>query len=116
MNKSFVIEVLNVNEAPVTVSFRDAGAQLRFVAGFPKVNENSAIGTVVGIVEAHDADAGQMLAFSLDDDAGGRFKVATGKSVTCNATKSIPVRIWQRKTLGLNERLCRVPNRCVLLR
>ena len=82
-----------MNEAPVTVIFKDTGGQLRFVDDVPKVNENSAIGTVVGIVEAHDADAGQTLIFSLDDDAGGRFKVATGKSVICSSAKSISVRI-----------------------
>ena len=93
-----------MNEPPVTVSFRDTGGQRSFVDGAPEVNEGSAIGTVVGIVEAHDADAGQTLTFSLDDDAGGRFKVATGKSVTCTATKSISVRMWEQNCfLWLNK-------------
>ena len=100
MNRIFVIEVLNVNEPPVTIILKN---------NVLKVNENSAIGTVVGVLEAHDEDAGQSLTISLDDDAGGRFKA--GKSVTCSSTKSISVR-WQQKIFyDLNDAIFRVSRR-----
>jgi Ca2+-binding RTX toxin-like protein len=67
------------------------------------VVENSAAGTVVGGLTATDADAGETFAFSLLDDAGGRFAIdganlvvageldyesATAHSITVRATDS----------------------------
>ncbi|MCA9085006.1 MAG: cadherin domain-containing protein, partial [Planctomycetaceae bacterium] len=39
------------------------------------VDENSAVGTVVGSVSGLDADAGDLLTYSLLNDAGGRFTI-----------------------------------------
>ena len=81
MTKKFTIEVLNVIEPPVSIHFKDTGGQLTFKDDSPKVNENSALNTIVGIVEARDQEAGA-LKFSLDDSAGGLFKLATPATCT----------------------------------
>ncbi|MEM7220843.1 MAG: cadherin domain-containing protein [Pseudomonadota bacterium] len=63
------IRVTNVNEfsaSPVVDS--DAAADA--------VTENAVSGTTVGItVSSDDFDAGDIIAYSLDDDAGGRFTI-----------------------------------------
>ena len=87
MNATFIIEVLNVNEPPVAIYFKDRGGQLSFQDNYPRVEENSAMNTVVGIVEGLDEDAGQILTFSLDN-VDGRFGV---EASTCRATNSIDV-------------------------
>ena len=71
-----------MNEAPVSIDFTSVGGQLSFSDNKPRVKENSIKGTVVGTLEAHDADATQTLTFKLDDTAGGRFSV-DAKKVTC---------------------------------
>jgi Ca2+-binding RTX toxin-like protein len=40
------------------------------------VAENSAVGTVVGVLSASDPDSGETFTFSLVDDSGGRFGVS----------------------------------------
>lgn len=94
ISKDFTIEVLNVNEAPATLLFKDTGSKLTFTDNFPKVNENEALGTVVGTVEAHDEDKSQKLTFKLDDDDGGRFSVSSASAVVCSSTTKITVRLW----------------------
>ncbi len=80
--QTFTIAVNDVDEfdvGPVTDSDATANA----------VNENAANGTAVGIAAAaSDADATtNAIAYSLDDDAGGRFAInATTGVVTVNAT------------------------------
>ena len=65
LDKAFVIGVGNVNEAPTDVAL--AGGT---------VAENSALGTVMGILSGTDPDVGDLLTFSLVDDAGGRFAIS----------------------------------------
>ena len=76
-SKSFTIEILNVNEPPVSISFASTGGHQSFANNAPKVNENSAIGTIVGTLVVYDPDANQKLLVSLDDSAGNRFSVKT---------------------------------------
>ncbi|MFB2608384.1 cadherin domain-containing protein, partial [Rhizobium phaseoli] len=45
------------------------------------VAENSAVGTVVGLLSATDPDAGDALTLSLTEDAGGRFAVVGNQLV-----------------------------------
>jgi VCBS repeat-containing protein len=63
-SRAFTIAVTDVNEAP-SIAGLSTGA----------VAENSAAGTVVGSVSAIDPDAGDVLAYTLVDDAGGRFAI-----------------------------------------
>ena len=65
----FTINVTNVNELGVgTISDVDALAD--------QVAENSAIGTLVGLTaSAIDPDVGDVVSYSLIDDAGGRFAI-----------------------------------------
>ena len=77
MEKSFTIEVLDVNEAPISINITCQGGQLSFPDGNAQIRENSASGTKIGTLEAFDYDAGQTLTFYLDDDAGGKFKLAS---------------------------------------
>jgi hypothetical protein len=48
------------------------------------VKENSAVGTVVGTLSDVDADAGDTAAFTLVDNAGGRFAVSGNKLVVAS--------------------------------
>ena len=73
MTKRFSIVVLNVNEAPVTISLSSK-----------QVKENSKAGTVVGAVTATDTDAVQTLAFTLDDDGNGTFSLQGSPSCHAN--------------------------------
>ena len=88
MEKSFTIEVLDVNEAPININVTSAGGQLSFPDGHAQIRENSAIGTKIGTLEALDHDAVQSLTFRLDDDAGGKFKL--GSSANCQTITNIP--------------------------
>ena len=87
----FTIEVLNVNEAPVSIDFTSVGGQLSFADNKPRVKENSVKGTVVGTLEAHDPDLTQTLKFKLDDTAGGRFSLDTKKATCTTSTKVVSV-------------------------
>lgn len=88
MEKSFTIEVLNVNEAPIGINITSQGGQLTFPDGHAQIRENSATGTVIGKLQALDQDAVQTLAFKLDDDAGGKFTL--GSPVACQTITNIP--------------------------
>ena len=92
MNGTFTIEVLNVNEPPVAIYFKDRGGQLSFQDNYPRVEENSATNTVIGIVEGLDEDAGQILTFSLDN-VDGRFGV---EASICRATNLIEVSLFEK--------------------
>ena len=74
MTKRFSIVVLDVNEAPVSLTL-DTN----------KVQENSKSATVVGTVTAIDKDAVQTLKFTLDDNGNGKF--ALGGKSSCQANK-----------------------------
>ena len=88
MEKSFTIEVLDVNEAPISINITSQGGQLSFPDGHAQIRENSASGTKIGTLEAFDYDAGQNLTFNLDDDAGGKFKL--GSQANCQSITNIP--------------------------
>ena len=79
----FTITVTDVNESGVSaISDSDAAANL--------VLENSTVGSVVGVTGfATDADGTDIVSYSLDDDAGGRFAIdgSTGV-VTVNGAVS----------------------------
>ncbi|MCE9529419.1 MAG: SBBP repeat-containing protein, partial [Planctomycetales bacterium] len=68
--KSFTITVLNQNEAPFSLALDNQS-----------VPENIATGTVVGQLSASDVDAGDVLSYSLVDNAGGRFAVVGSQLV-----------------------------------
>ena len=101
MTKVFTIEVLNVKEPPVSIHFKSVGGQLNFPDDSPKVNENTALKTTVGIVEARDQEPGP-LTFSLDDSAGNLFELAT--PATCTTT-SVRTQIGS-KYFQVTTKLC----------
>ena len=73
--QSFTIQVTDVNETGVT-AISDADATADFVL------ENAANGTAVGVTAfANDPDPSDMVSYSLDDDAGGRFSVDSNTGV-----------------------------------
>jgi len=75
VDKVFAIAVGDVNEAPTNLALDHAS-----------VDENQPAGTLVGNASASDPD-GNTLAYSLVDDAGGRFAIdsATGAITTTQA-------------------------------
>jgi hypothetical protein len=83
LTESFVIEVLNDNEPPISVAFLDTQGQLTFSVNFPVVKENSVTDTVVGTIEARDPDVGETITFALIDNANGTFKISTPSQGTC---------------------------------
>ena len=88
INKTFIIVVENINEAPINISLTSESGQQSFPDNIPKVNENSKRGTTVGSFHALDHDEVQSLDFSLNDDASGKFTV--GASVFCDNNTYIP--------------------------
>ena len=88
MEKSFTIEVLDVNEAPININITSQGGLLSFPDGHAQIRENSASGTKIGTLEAFDYDAVQNLTFNLDDDASGEFKLAS--RANCQSITNIP--------------------------
>lgn len=68
MGKSFVIEVLNVHEPPVTIQWLDNNVD---------VNENSSIGSLVGTLQAIDNEPSQNLTFTLDINTLQSFSLTT---------------------------------------
>ena len=70
-----------MNESPTTIELLAKGGQLAFTKNAARINENSPIGTAVGMLVAHDEDTVESLSFSLDEDAKGAFSVDS--SATC---------------------------------
>ena len=60
----FSLSIANSNDTPHDLSLSNAS-----------ITENAADGTVVGRASGSDVDAGDSLAYSLTDDAGGRFAI-----------------------------------------
>ena len=56
-----------------------------------RVYEHAEAGSLVGTVQASDPDAGDTLAFSLDDDAGGRFAIdaASGEVTVADGSRLV---------------------------
>ena len=73
-DKIFNIGVTNVDEAPTNIALSS-----------DTVAENSANGTVVGALTATDPDTGDTAAFTLVDDAGGRFAINGSDLVVATA-------------------------------
>src|SRR4051812_2096074 len=73
LDKVFAIAVTDVYEAPIASSLSNSS-----------VPENSANGTVVGALSATDPDAGDSVAFSLINNAGGRFALSGNNLVVAN--------------------------------
>lgn len=78
---------MDVNEAPINISFIDSAGQLQFSSGLPRVEENSPTGTIVGTIEALDYDANETLTFRLDDDSKGMFALGSSSNVQCMTLK-----------------------------
>lgn len=74
---SVTLTVTGANDAPTTLAL--AGGT---------VDENAANGTIVGTLGAQDVDSGDVLTYSLTNNAGGRFSVnsATGQIVVADGT------------------------------
>jgi Ca2+-binding RTX toxin-like protein len=71
-NKTFTLNLTDVNEAPTNATLSGG-----------TVAENAANSTVVGTVSGIDPDAGATLTYALVDDAGGRFAIdATTGGIT----------------------------------
>src|SRR5262249_7364251 len=104
-DKTFTINLTNVNEAPTNASLSSSA-----------VAENAANGTIVGVVTGTDPDAGAVLTYALIDDAGGRFafNAATGEASVANGTllnyeaatsHSIVVRVTDQDGLTFDKTL-----------
>ncbi|MBL8829429.1 MAG: cadherin domain-containing protein, partial [Planctomycetaceae bacterium] len=74
-SQSFVINILDVNESPVSaISDTNAGTN--------QVSEAAAIGATVGLTAfADDTDVTDTVSYSLDDDAGGLFTIDANTGV-----------------------------------
>jgi hypothetical protein len=72
-DKIFNIAVAGLNEAPTDIALSHAS-----------IAENSVNGTVVGSLSDVDPDAGDSAAFTLVDDAGGRFAISGSNLVVAN--------------------------------
>jgi len=90
-DEAFAIAVTNANETPADIALSNA-----------TVAENSANGTIVGALSDVDPDAGDTAAYTLTDDAGGRFGVSGNNLVVAdgtlldfesNASHSVTVRV-----------------------
>ncbi|NJO38645.1 MAG: hypothetical protein HC871_14850, partial [Rhizobiales bacterium] len=64
-DQTFTLNIADVNETPTGIALSAGGT----------VAENAANGTLVGQVTGSDVDAGDVLSYSLVDDAGGRFAI-----------------------------------------
>lgn len=76
MNRTFVIEVLDVNEPPIGIHLTDVGGQQNFSRDYAHIEENSDHGTAVGTLEVTDNDAFQSLTIILDDNPFGLFSLS----------------------------------------
>ena len=91
MEKSFVIEVLNVHEPPVTIDWQDGNNVY--------VNENSSIGTLIGTLRAVDNEPSQNLAFTLDINTLQSFSLTSpycnisDKKTTCTTKVKVASRL-----------------------
>ena len=84
MEKDFVINVLDKNEAPISLTFLSTGAAASFYSDNPTIAENTAIGTVAGTIQAEDVDQSQSLSFTMVNNAGGLFGLAPPSKVVCS--------------------------------
>ena len=97
MEKDFVINVLNKNEAPISLTFLSTGAAVSFYSDNPTIPENTAIGTVAGTIQAEDVDQSQTLSFTMVKNAGGLFGLAPPSKVVCSKVCGPTLDFWQIK-------------------
>ncbi len=90
-----------MNEAPIKTIITSKGGQLNFTDDNPRINENSAIGTVIGSIVSYDSEAVENIKFKLDDNAGGIFKL--GNDVMCKNTTITSARSMCSVSLVLNS-------------
>lgn len=106
ITRQFTINLNDVAEAPTGIQFATGGS----------VNENAANGTLVGVLEATDADAGDTVTFDfavdgggIEQNAGGRFDiindnqvvVADGSLLNFEADASHTIRVVATDSDGL---------------
>lgn len=70
-SQNFTVNVANSNDAPTNITLVSGGS----------VNENAANGTIVATVAGVDSDAGEVLTYSLQNSAGGRFTINSSTGV-----------------------------------
>ena len=91
MSRRFVIEVIDVNEAPINISIVEESGYLRYPDNSPRVEENAPVGTAFGTIKVFDYDANETLSFQLDDDSNGMFALGNSGQATCKAIFDKPV-------------------------
>lgn len=69
-DKSFTVNLTNVNEAPTNITLSNS-----------TVMEHVPSETVVGVLAGVDPDAGSILSYTLIDNAGGLFKIDPGSNI-----------------------------------
>jgi hypothetical protein len=85
---TYTITVIPVNDGPTDISLSNS-----------TVAENAAAGTVVGTLSAIDPDVGDTHAFTLTNDAGGRFAIVGNQLVVAG-----PIDYEATPTLRVNVR------------
>jgi fibronectin-binding autotransporter adhesin len=74
-DKAITVTLTNVNEAPTNIALSHAS-----------IAENSGNGTVVGTLSGIDQDAGDTAAFTLLNNAGGRFAISGSNLVVADGS------------------------------
>jgi hypothetical protein len=95
VEQSFVVALEDVNEAPSAI-----------VMSSQSVADNAAAGTVVGVASTVDPDAAETFAYSLENDADGRFVIDAGTgtvSVAANAKLNRKVAPTHRITIEVTD-------------
>ncbi len=92
--KTFTISITDVNEAPGSVTLSKA-----------TVAENTAIGTMIGMLSAVDPE-GKALTYTLTDNAGGLFKLSgnklqVAKAINYEAVQSDTITVQVKDAGGL---------------
>ncbi|MEO8497492.1 MAG: cadherin domain-containing protein, partial [Planctomycetota bacterium] len=73
---TFVVSVVNVNEPPIDLDLSSSN-----------IDENSPVDSVIGLLSATDPDADDAHAFTLVNDAGGRFKIDGNQLLVADASR-----------------------------
>ena len=115
---NFTIEILDVDEAPIKTVIKKDGGQLDFPDDSPRVEENSAVGIVIGTVVSYDSEPVDQLSFSLDDSADGTFSLM-GNNISCkNTTEMVGARskCWIKLALSKAVNYERLSTYTVIIR
>ncbi|XP_012556552.2 protocadherin Fat 4 isoform X1 [Hydra vulgaris] len=87
IKSNFLIDVINVNEAPIATVITSEDGLLVFNDNFPSINENCDIGSVVGTIFSYDPDKNATLNITLDNTESGIF--ALDNKIFCYNTSSL---------------------------